>query len=404
SQESKKGEIQKSIDGLETAQTNSDSSKKALKSAQFEVDQLPDNEDIQKRFAAAKKTVVEAQRKLAGSQKAHEALVNASKALAQKIVALEQSAVDLGRQAKAKRLIFEERTKEWEKVKGSLAGMTADVRKARDEEAKAKSQVDDAKKRLASAGTLISQKEDQVKAAEKRVNEAIAKEKVAKEEVARAKRRLASAEDQIDKWEAAEVNVVLHEEEERLENYRERLIGLEGRAKTAIEAHESAEMALAEAKKTLQVARSTIKEGQQKMAVVQEELVETGLAVLAARLANDLLNGEEEADEGMPLDEATLRGVAEKAPELESQVQAKMGQAEETMTVVAKAQQTAKETPSVIAARAKQRGELEAAMQKVLRQIAEEEEKVDSQSKAVDALRAQYEKLYAEWDAAGGQK
>lgn len=144
-----------------------------------------------------------------------------------------------------------------------------------------------AKAQLANADKAIENRNNAIKAASDRVGQLVAAENAAKAAAEKAKQDLAFVIYQVDKWEAAAVNVELHEETEELGNYRERLIGIESKAQAAIAEAQAAEKARLEAEKTRAEAQKKINESNSYIVTATLDVVASRERELVARVLAD---------------------------------------------------------------------------------------------------------------------
>ncbi|MEM1296134.1 MAG: hypothetical protein AAGH89_12275, partial [Verrucomicrobiota bacterium] len=363
-----------------------------VKGLQLQVEQVPDNQDFQKALVEAKAAFSKAD----GSMKAADAkrrevgtkLKNAEAGL----VAAKNAEVEGQRSLKVAQLLVEEQKKvaaeaekkampqaekEAESVRKELVAYKAKVDAAKKNVADAQKRIADAKKVLAGSDAAIKSKEGAAKSATDRYNQLAAAQTQAQNKAKQAKFDLAFMQYQVDKWAAAEVNVVLHKEQEMLESYHERLLGYEGQTQNAIAQKDAAIKAIEDAKKTLEGAKQTIAETTKVLDTASDDVVEVALQLVAAR---------------------SLAEPETKAPKFEEILEATYKKVEETSKLLTKATETVSKAPGVISEREKAKLQKEAELKKALEQKKRQEGEIQQQSRRVDELEEKYRGMYREWE------
>jgi len=377
-----------------------------VKMLQMQVDQLPDNADLKNQLAQAKAALTAAEGLLA------QADVKRREAGA-KITALDKSIADskvqipqLEREAKAIELVAANLPKDPTGAGKVAAAALATLESAKKEAVAVHAKFDASKKALAAADAGIAPKEAAAKAAGDRLNQLAQAESAVRAKQEKAKVDIRFAQYQVDKWAAAEVNLTLHGEKETLGNYREEMISLDEKASAALAERDQAKQALAQAEQTLVAAKSTIEKGTQFIETAEDQVVESGLALFAARTVNGILKGGSSPmpDGAEPLDETSLRTISGKMPEIQKTISETFTKVESTAMEVQKATQTAEETPKVIAERTKLTRDKETSVASILQEKTETQKSVDVQQQKVDALRKKYESMYYRFDQAVAQK
>ena len=331
-----------------------------------ELAQLPDNPDLKAKLDAAQKLVASSPAAIQEADtKRRQAGTNIQQT-EQKIVQAKQAAPKLATEVKAAELVFTERNK-----------MIADAKKA----------ADAAKAQVAALDKVIPGQEAAVKAATDKVNQLAAAENKAQQDAKQARFDLDFSKFQVDKWAAAEVNVVLHENKETLQNFREKLIDVDGQAKGAVTDHQKATQARVQAEKTLADAKKTIADGEQFLKNATQQVLEARLKMIAARTLSEMKDGK-----------AVEAAAKPPAPEFENVIKATYKKAEETMKTIAAATETAKKTPALIAERTKIEAEKKAAVERAVQAKQRQEAEIKQQSQRVDALEKKYQDMYREWD------
>jgi chromosome segregation ATPase len=278
----------------------------------------------------------------------------------------------------------------------AIAAAQPAVEAAKKQAAAGAAKLAELKKAVAAADAGIAPKEAAAKAAADKVAQVGQAENAARAKLDKAKVDIQFAQYQVEKWAAAEVNLELHGENETLGNYRERMISLDEKASTALAERDQAKQALAQAEQTLVAAKTTIEKGTQYIETAKDDVVENGLALIAARTLNGMLtSGVNPMPDGEePIDETSLRTISGKMPEIEKTITETFTKVESTAKEVAKATQTAEETPKVIAERTKLTREKESSVATILQEKTETQKTMEEQQRKVDALKKKYESMY----------
>tara|TARA_R110002096_G_scaffold54517_13_gene140611 strand:+ start:19345 stop:22314 length:2970 start_codon:yes stop_codon:yes gene_type:complete len=363
-----------------------------VKGLQLQVEQVPENQDFQKALSEAKAAfakadgamkAADAKRRDIGNKlkNAEAGLMNAKNSVVEGERSLKVAQLLIGEQKKvadeAEKKAMPQAEKDAEVVKKELVGIKAKVDAAKKNVADAQKRIEDAKKVLAGADAAIKAKEAAAKAATDRYNQLVAAQTKAQNDAKQAKFDLAFMQYQVDKWAAAEVNVVLHKEQETLENYHERLMSVEGQAQQAIAQKEAAAKAVEDAKKTLEGAQKTIAETTELLDTASDDVVEVALQLVAAR---------------------SLAEPDAKAPEFEKVLAATYKKVEETTKRLTQATETVTKAPQMISDREKAKLQKEAELKKALELKKRQEGEIQQQSRRVDELENKYRGMYREWE------
>lgn len=387
-----------------------------------------------------------------------------------------------------------------QKADAELAAKTAEHKKASQAMAAAKGQLDAANKKIADADTkkkgieaakakadgevntvnaqlvakntalgeakkqLATAQAEAKKAAE--LAEATAKAKeaadnavaaVAKKE-ADAKKALEVAKAELEnnkfltrKWQAAAINLQVHEESESLGGMEEKLDGMEEEVTEKTEEHKKAEAELVAAQKTLDQAKKTVETGNKELADKTTSVLETVLKLAAAKAAAGLRKEvveEKVVEEGgiptdvepdpaatlvllEPTEDAETEAIAEevdpvevaavetigskpreeieqelaslqnKLSELQSFIESSYQEASKTRQTIAKASEVAKQTPAVVAERSELEAQREAAAMKALEEKKAHEAAIAAQRQRIEELRKKYETTNPKRDQEG---
>jgi hypothetical protein len=367
-----------------------------VKALEMQVEQLPDNADLKNQLAQAKTaltasqgvlTQADAKRKDAGTK-----ITTLDKAVADAKAQIPQ----IERDAKALELVAANLPKDNSAAERAVAAAQPAVDSAKKQAADARAKLETAKKTLAAAGGAVAPKEAAAKAASDKIAQLVQAEAAARAKFDKAKVDIRFAQYQVDKWAAAEVNLALHGENETLGNYREEMISLDEKASSALAERDQAKQALAQAEQTLVAANSTIEKGTQFIDTAEDQVVESALALFAARAVNGMLEGASNPmpDGAEPLDETSLRTISGKMPEIKKTLTETFTKVESTAKEVQKATQTAQETPKIIAERTKLTREKESSVASILQEKTETQKTMEDQQRKVDALRKKYEAMY----------
>lgn len=289
---------------------------------------------------------------------------------------LAQSREETRRGLKAIELVVSQQPPAIQEAERQLPEAESRLAGARKFEQENKSRVEEVKKLLAGCTELLKQREEAAKAAGLAVTQTQAKEAAAKDALGKAKQDLAFARYLVEKFRAAKVNLQLNSENELLTKCRDEYAQIQNRAKAAVEAHETAAQALAAAQQAFQEARKTVQKSNEVVELAKDQVVKTGLNVMAAGL---------------------VEGMDGKQPGFRKELESTSSRVKQSLADLAQASKTAKEGPGLIEERARQRAAKEAEMKRALDQLKAEEKKVAEKAQSVEQLRKRYEELYREW-------
>lgn len=363
-----------------------------VKGLQLQVEQVPDNQDFQKALVEKKAAFAKADAAMKAADAKRRDVGTKLKNAEAGLVAAKNAEAEGQRSLKVAQLLIEEQKKvaveaekqampkaekDAEAVKKELVAYKTKVDAAKKNVADAQKRVEDAKKVLAGSDAAIKSKEAAAKAATDRYNQLVAAQTKAQTDAKQAKFDLAFMQYQVDKWAAAEVNVVLHQEQETLESYHERLMGFEGQTQEAIAQKEAAAKAVEDAKKTLEGAKKTIAETTKALDTASEDVVEVALQLVAAR---------------------SLAEPETKAPKFEEILEATYKKVEQTSKLLNQATETVTKAPDVISEREKAKLQKEAELKKALELKKRQEGEIQQQSRRVDELEEKYRGMYREWE------
>lgn len=354
---------------------------KAVQQAQFERDQLPGNPGLEAKLSSARKSLEAAETTCRQAEAAQKELAAKRLALAKALAQLPQARDEERRQVKAGELLLAQQPSLTADAEHRVAEADARVVQARKLEQEGKAALEEAKKALAVRQSALKPREEAVKAAAASVAQLQPKESAAKAALAQAGRDLAFLQYLVQKWQAAKVNVQLHARTEELAKARDHCAKLQDKAKAATVAHDAAAKALAQAQQDLQKAREVVKQSTATADSAADRVVESGLKVVAARLA----------------DSARSESIAAQGKASEKDLDSTASRLKQTMAELAQATKTAKETPAIIEERTRVRDAKQSEMTQALEMARLDEKKVEEQAKLVDDLRKRYEGLYREW-------
>ncbi len=364
----------------------------SIKSLENQVAQLPDNADLQKKFADAKTALPAADKAAKETDKKYRDLGTSLQNASNQLASLQKSNADNDHAIKVAQLLIEEQKKmamesekkalpEAEKAaegpRKEVAAAQAQVETLKKQLADVQAKVEAAKKVFAAADGVIKSKEDAAKAAGDKFTQVAAAEATVKKDSEQARSDLAFMQFQVEKWAAAEVNVVLHKEQDTLESYRERLIGFEGETQDAVAKRDAAIKALNDAEITLANAKKAIEDSKSALDTASEDVVEVALQLVAAR---------------------SLAEPAAEAPKFEETLAATYKKVEETSKKLAQASETAEKTPEVIAQRERDKQAQEQALQQAIEAKKRKEAEIQNQSQRVEELEKKYRDMYREWE------
>lgn len=377
-----------------------DVAKRALDAIQVEANALPGDAAKQARLVAARKGLDHAE----SAKLQIEALLQdlrekrAGKAAA--VASLARAKQEKSMELKTVELLISQQPESMARAEKQMAEADAKLMEAQKVEVASKARVEEAKKLVVSSGESLKQREAEFKAASAAAEQAQSRESAAKEAAAQINRELAFARYEVDKWQAARVNLQLHAESGVLTNYREQYIQLEGKAKSAVAEHQAAAQSVASAEQTLKKARAQVQQNTAAVETAKDQVVETGLKVLTAALVDQMRAGGESAPQGessAKLEGSELQSIAAKAPEFKKELENTASRVKQTVADLAQASRTVQETPAMIQERERQRAAKEGEMKRLLQEVKEQEKKLEEKSKEVDVLRKRYEELYREW-------
>jgi len=368
-----------------------------VKMLTLQVEQLPDNPDLAQQLAAAKTAEQAAQGAVAQAD-------GKRKELGGKIAAAEKAATDakgqipaLEIQAKALDLVAANAAKEAAAANTALAPLLAAVDAAKKGAAEARAKVDAARKTLAAVDGKLAGQEAAAKAATDRLAPLAQAESAARAKFEKAKVDIQFARYQVDKWAAAEVNLALHGENETLGNHRETMMELDEKASTALQERDLAKNALIQAEETMALAKATIEEGNRFIDAASDNVVETGLALFAARTVGDMLD---DPSNPMPVEVAgtlgpeELRRISARLPEIEKTLAETFTKVQATTVELQKASKTAAETPKVIEERTRLAREKEGTVASLMEEKDQTLRQLEEQQKKVEELRKKYEAMF----------
>lgn len=354
---------------------------KAVKQGELEQAQLPGNPGIEAKLVAARKSLVGAEAAHRQAEASHKELMAKRLALAKTLAELPSARDEERRQLKAAELLATQQPSLLADAEHQVAEADARMAQAQKQEQEGKARLEGAKKALAAAEASVKPREEAAKAAAAAVAQVQTKEKDAKAAAAQGVRELEFSQYLVQKWQAAKVNVQLHAETEKLVRVQERCAAMQGKAKAAAEAQQSAAKALTQAEQTLQKAQEVVKQNTATAESAADRVVASGLKVVAARLA----------------DGAHSEAIAAQGKESEKELDSTAARLQQTMADLAEATKTAKETPAVVAERARVQAAAESDLKKAMELARLEEKAAGEQAQVVAGLRKRYEELYREW-------
>lgn len=377
-----------------------DAAQKAVEKAQTELSQFPGDPVVEAKLAAARQVFEKSEAELRQAEAALTDLAAKRAAHKQFLAGLPQAREDKRREIKVAELVLSQFPSSKEIAERQLAEAEARLGELRKLELATRGPVEEARKVYANLAGQTKQREESAKAAAEAVKQAQSKEDAAKSAVARGREELAFARYEVDKWQAALVNLELRAENESLENCREQYIRYEAKAKTAVEEHEAAAQALAQAEQALRKAREVMQKNSAIVENATDQVVETGLKVLAAQLADDMVTSKAGSSPGPKPSKAEpsrAEALAAQKPDFQKELEMTASQVKDKLAELVQASHAAEETPAVIEERSRQRSAREAEMKKALDAVRMQEKEVEEKTKAVEQLRKRYEELYREW-------
>lgn len=381
--------------------------KQEVESLKGQVAQLPDNADLKTKLAAAEKRAADGEGLVKQADQKRKEAGNAIKGADPKIAEAKKNQPMLETELKAAELVLTQRNKTY-----------ADLKKP----------IDEKKGKLAAVNKSIETHTNTVKSEEEKMKGLLAEQNKAKGQLDQAKFDLKFLQYELAKLEAAAVNVVLRDEQDSLQNSRERLIDLEGTTKSAENELEKAVAAVVEAEKTLASAKKTILDGNKELESALDRVLKARLNLITIRALEDKAKSDE-APAAKPEEEAAKAEAAEvakadaapapeekKDPAVElaslepfvSQVSEMKKAIEETYKLAAsteqkvqKATEVAKKTPALIAERKKEQEARKSELQKTLESKKRQESTLEEQEKRVDQLEKKYFELYRKAEESG---
>lgn len=338
----------------------------------LQVAQLPDDASLKAALADAEKAKIAAEATVAEADQKRKAAGGQIPGIDQKVAQIKQTDAMEATALKAAELVFNEANKLL---------------------AEAKTAADASKVALANADKAIENRNAAVKAATDAIAPKVAAEATAKANAEKAKQDLVFVQYQVDKWAAAAVNLELHAESGELENYRERLIDFEGKAKQAIAEHQAAEQARVAAEQTLAAARKTVTDGSNYLVAATEDVLASREKQIAARALEELIENQGK-EPVIQVEVAAVETIQADASQHQKVIEEAYQKAIETDKAVKQALDVARETPAVVAERAQAEAARKAAMEQAVAAKQKQEQELQNQTKRVEDLEKEYKEKF----------
>lgn len=337
----------------------------------LQVEQLPEDASLKQALTQAQASQTKAQAAVDEADKNRKAAGGQIPGIDQKVAQLKQAVAMQQTNLKAAQLVYAEANKTV-----AASKTAADAEKAK----------------VAPADKAIENRNNAIKAATDRITALVAAENTAKATAEKAKQDTVFVQYQVEKWAAAAVNLELHEESEELGNYRERLIGIEGKAQKAVAEAQAAEKARVEAQNTLATAEKTVSDGTNYLATAKEDVLAKRERAIAARALGELMEVEEPV---IQIEVAAVETIQDEVSSFQAFIEDAFQKAIETDAKVREASKLAAETKTkTLPERLKVEESKKSAMEKALEAKQQQESQLQDQTKRVDDLEKKYKDMF----------